>query len=207
MEETRPGQYFPVWEDERGSYIFNSRDLCLLEQLPQLAEMGIDSLKIEGRMKSIHYVASVVKVYRQAIDSWLADPGKFAVREDWREELRKISHREYTTGFFDGDPAAVRQIYAASSYSQTHDFIGLVLDYDPVSRLAVVEQRNNMRIGDEIEILCPRGENFSQKLESMQDADGLPIEVAPHPQQITRIAVARPVTRYAMLRRKERRQP
>ncbi|HWR38351.1 MAG TPA: U32 family peptidase [Patescibacteria group bacterium] len=206
MEETRPGQYFPVLEDDRGSYIFNSRDLCLLPYLPDLLRMGVDSCKIEGRMKSVHYVASVVKVYRQALDACLADPSGYAVRDEWREELVKISHREYTAGFF-ADDGQVRQIYTGSSYSQTHDFIGLVLAYDPVSQRALVEQRNNMKVGDEVEVLCPAGNNFHQSLEMMQDEEGQSITVAPHAQQRIHIPMVQPVEPFAMLRRKERRQP
>ena len=204
MEETRPGQYFPVQEDERGTYIFNSRDLCLLPYLPELMQLGVNSCKIEGRMKSVHYVASVVKVYRQALDACLNDPENYTVKEEWLQELGKISHREYTSGFY-CDDGHVRQIYTASSYLQTHDFVGLVLDYDPVSGMAVVEQRNNMRRGDVVEVMRPAGDNFSQTLRDMQDATGQAIEVAPHAQQIVRIAVNQPVEPYSMLRRKERR--
>lgn len=201
VEEKRPGEYFPVLEDERGTYIFNSRDLCLLPYLGQVLESGVDSLKIEGRMKSMYYAATVVKVYRSAIDAYFADPAGFAVKEEWMEELNKVSHRAYTAGFSFQKTDANDQIYANSSYTQSMDFIGLVLDYDAETRWAVVEQRNHMRLGQEIEIFQPNGPVFRQRLEEMQDESGIPIEAAPHPQQVVRIRMQKPVEIYAMLRK------
>lgn len=201
-EETRPGMYFPVAEDERGTYVFNSRDLCLLPHLPALAAAGLDSLKIEGRMKSVHYVATVVKVYREALDACAADPGNFTVREEWRAELAKISHRPYTTGFYFGATGPEDQIYGEATYRQSHDFVGLVRGYDPATGRAAVEQRNNFRVGEEVEVLQPTGANFTQTIAAMYDADGAPIAVAPHAQQLVHIPVARPVAVLAMLRRR-----
>jgi len=202
VEESRPGQYFPVVEDDRGSYIFNSKDLCLLAHLGELAEAGLNSLKIEGRMKSIHYVATVVKVYREALDTYLASPETFKLRDEWWEELGKISHRPYTTGFYFNKPSHLDQIYDRSTYNQSHDFIGLVKSYDPATGLALVEQRNNMKLGDEIEIMQPKGANFNQRINRMVDSDGVEIEVAPHPQQLITMPMARSVAPLAMLRRK-----
>ena len=201
VEEKRPGQYIPVLEDERGTYIFNSKDLCLLPCLREIIESGVDSLKIEGRMKSAHYVASVVKAYRMAIDACIADPEHFTVRAEWLEELEKVSHRPYTTGFFLHKPTGEDQIYGNSSYLQTSDFVGLVLEFDPASGFALVEQRNNMKLGQEIEVFQPRGRAFRQKLEEMYDAEGEPIEVAPHPQQMVRIRLRREAEPYSILRR------
>ncbi len=130
VESTRPGEYYPIEEDERGTYIFNSKDLCLLPFIPQLFESGVDSLKIEGRMKSVHYVATVTKVYREAIDAYLAEGESFYVRAEWMEELEKISHRPYTDGFSVSKPTEEGQNYGQSSNTQTHDFIGLVEGYD-----------------------------------------------------------------------------
>ena len=206
MEESRPGVYLPILEDERGTYIFNSKDLCLISHLPELMDSGLDSFKIEGRMKSVHYVATVVKIYREAIDSYYSNPDTFHVRQEWLDELQKVSHREYTTGFYFNKTTEQDQIYTSSSYIQTHDFIGLVKEYNPITGMAVVEQRNNMKIGDEIEIMQPGAENFVQIIREMSDAEGNSIEVAPHPQQIVTMPVDKPVVPYAMLRRSETRR-
>ena len=202
MEETRPGQYFPVAEDERGTYIFNSKDLCLLPFLPQLAKAGIGSLKIEGRMKSVHYAATVVKVYRQALDAMYALGDEYAVRDEWWDELAKISHRTYTTGFYFGKPTQKDHIYSGRTNMQTHDFIGLVQEYDPVRRTAVIEQRNNFKLGDEVEFFSPHGENFSQCLDMMLDSEGNDIAVAPHAQQLVTVAMQKPIEKYSLVRRK-----
>ena len=204
MEETRPGQYFPVEEDGRGTYIFNSKDLCLMPFLAEVIESGVDSLKIEGRMKSVHYAASVTKAYRMAIDAYFDAPETFAVNPVWTEELDKVSHRAYTDGFFHGGPPSDAQIYSSSSYTQTSEFVGLALDYDESTGFALVEQRNHMRVGEEIEIFPPRGEGWRQKLSEMTDEDGEAIEAAPHPQQHVRIRMEKPIEKYAILRRDTR---
>ena len=201
VEEKRPGQYFPIEEDERGTFIFNSKDLCLLPYLPDVIESGVDSLKIEGRMKSVHYAASVVKAYRMAIDSYFENPEAFAVKDEWLEELEKVSHRSYTTGFYYGKPTEKDQIYTSSSYIQTSDFVGLVLDYDEATGFATVEQRNNMKLGQEIEVFQPQLPGYRQLLGEMYNDEGEAIEVAPHPQQIVKIRMEAPVEPYAILRR------
>lgn len=201
VEEKRPGQYFPVLEDERGTYIFNSKDMCLLPYLPDVLSSGVESLKIEGRMKSVHYAASVVKAYREAIDSYFANPKGFQVKKEWLEELDKVSHRAYTTGFYYGRPTEKDQIYGTSSYTQTSDFVGLVLDYDAETGYATVEQRNNMKVGQEIEIFQPHLSGYRQILQEMYDDEGEPIQVAPHPQQIVKIRMDKPVEPYTILRR------
>ena len=201
MEETRPGQYFPVEEDGRGTYIFNSKDLCLMPYLAEVIESGVDSLKIEGRMKSVHYVASVTKAYRMAIDAYFDSPETFSIAFAWTEELSKVSHRAYTDGFFHGGPPTDAQIYGSSSYTQTSEFVGLVLDYDEATGFALVEQRNHMRVGEEIEIFQPKGEGWRQMLTEMTDGDGVCIEAAPHPQQHVYIRMERQIERNAILRR------
>lgn len=201
VEEKRPGQYFPVLEDERGTYIFNSKDMCLLPYLPDVIASGVDSLKIEGRMKSVHYAASVVKAYREAIDSYFAAPEQFEVKKEWVEELDKVSHRAYTTGFYYGRPTEKDQIYGTSSYTQTSDFVGLVLDYDEKTGFATVEQRNNMKVGQEIEIFQPHLAGYRQILQEMYNDEGEVIQVAPHPQQIVKIRMDKPVEPYGILRR------
>lgn len=183
VEETRPGQYYPIEEDERGSYIFNSQDLNMLEHLPELLETGVSSLKIEGRMKSVHYVATVVKVYRQAIDSLLGDPENFQVREQWKQEITKVSHRDYTTGFYFGKPTVEDHTYGTSSYLRHYDFVGVVLEYNEQKNIAFVEQRNKIFLGDELEVVGPQAEPISFFLEEMWDQNGQLIEEAPHPQQ------------------------
>jgi len=202
MEETRPGRFLPVLEDERGSYFFNSNDLCLLPLIPQLAAAGVDCFKIEGRMKSSHYVATVVKVYRQALDAYYNAPESYSVRQEWLEELDKISRRPYTTGFLLHPTGAADQVYGSEKYSQNYEFSGLVKEYDPTSGLAVIEQRNNMKQGEEIEILQPAGANFCQTITAMTDAEGNLITVAPHPQQLIVMPLSNPTMPLAMLRRK-----
>ena len=200
VEMSRPGEYYPIAEDERGTYIMNSKDLCLLPHLDEVVRCGIDSLKIEGRMKSVHYVASVVKAYRMALDACLS--GKpYEVREEWRAELEKVSHRAYTTGFFFGKTTGADQIYGSSSYEQTSDFVGLVRAYDPVTQIATVEQRNNMKLGQEIEVFQPVGAPFRQNLSEMWDEEGQEIAAAPHPQQIVRMRMTQEVAANSILRR------
>lgn len=204
MEEKRPGQYFPVEEDGRGTYIFNSKDLCLMPYLAEVIESGVDSLKIEGRMKSVHYVASVTKAYRMAIDAYCDSPETFSIAPAWTEELDKVSHRAYTDGFFHGGPPTDAQIYGSSSYTQTSEFVGLVLDFDETTGCALVEQRNHMKVGEEIEIFQPKGEGWRQTITEMTDEDSMRIEAAPHPQQHVFIRMEQPIEKYAILRRDTR---
>lgn len=155
VEELRPGQYYPIMEDDRGAYIFNSRDLCLLEHLPKLIEAGICSFKIEGRMKGVNYLASVVKTYREAIDAYYDDPSGFEVRPEWLEELSRISSRKYCTGFYFGDPRDVEPNYENTSPDTIHRFAGKILGVD--GDLCVLEVRNKIFQGDPIEILPRKG--------------------------------------------------
>ena len=151
-------------------------------------------------MKSVHYVASVVKAYRMALDACLSDV-PYEVQPEWLKELEKVSHRAYTTGFFFGKTTAADQIYGSSSYEQSSDFVGLVRSYDEATQLATVEQRNHMKLGQEIEVFQPEGALFRQELAEMWDADGEPIAAAPHPQQIVRIRMECPAAPNSILRR------
>ncbi len=201
VEEKRPGIYYPLVEDAMGSYIFNSQDLCLIHHLPALLEAGVSSLKIEGRMKSIHYVATVVNAYRRALDEYYRDPRNYSFDPAWYEEITKVSHRDYTTGFLFGKPDEKDHNYGTSSYLRDYDFVGLVLDYDKGTGWATVEQRNNFGVGDVLEFFGPSLEVFSQSLTELQDEEGEGIDVAPHPQQIVRMPVDEPVSKWDLIRR------
>ena len=204
VEEKRPGEYYPVEEDERGTYILNSRDLCMIEYLPQIIESGITSAKIEGRMKSIFYVATVVHGYRRALDAYFADPENYRFDPEWLSEVKKVSHREFTTGFYFDKPTNKDQNYQTSAYTRDYSFIGIVRSYDENTGFAVVEQRNKMSAGDEIEIFGPDIDFFVQTLTEMYDEEtGEPISCAPHPQQMLRIKTAQPVKPDYMLRKKK----
>jgi putative protease len=202
MEEKRPGEYMPVYENERGTYIYNSKDLCMIEHIPELMESGVTSFKIEGRMKSSYYAATVVKAYREAIDAYYKDPSSYSFDPRWLEELSKASHREYTTGFYLGKPSGNEQIYHTSSYIREYDFVGIVKEYDRVTGIATIEQRNRMHTGDEIEVVRPEGDFFIQKISSMKNSDKEEIEVAPHPQMTVFMPMEQEVLPYTILRRK-----
>lgn len=201
VEEKRPGEYYPVEEDSRGTYIMNSKDLCMLEHIPELAEAGISSVKIEGRMKSVFYVATIVSAYRRAIDAYYADPERYEYDPEWMSELKKASHREFTTGFYFSKPTDEDQNYQTSDYTRDYSFIGMVKSYDPETGMAVVEQRNKMVAGDEIEVFGPGTPFFTQKLAVLLNEEGEPIESAPHPQQILRIKMEHPVAENFILRK------
>lgn len=202
VEEKRPGEYMPVYENERGTFIFNSRDLCMIEHIPELINTGVSSLKIEGRMKSSFYVATVVKAYRDAIDAYYSDPEGYRFNPKWLEEISKVSHREFTTGFYFNKPTEKDQIYNTSSYIRGYDFVGIVMEYDSKTGIATVEQRNRMFLGDEIEVVRPKGDFFIQKIESMKNSDGESIDVAPHPQMTVYMPMEKSVEKFTMLRRK-----
>ena len=202
-EEKRPGEYWPVDEDARGTYIFNSKDLCMLEHLQELISAGVNSFKIEGRMKSIFYIAHVIKAYRRAIDAYYKDPDGYRYDPVWFTEMCKASHRDFTTGFYFQKPDSDAQEYSSSSYIRDYSFTGLVKSYDPETKIAVIEQRNKMDLGDTIEVFGPEGDAFTQKLDYMTDEDDSPIESAPHPQQILHIKMAQPVAEMYMLRKEK----
>jgi len=203
VEEKRPGQYFPVEEDESGSYVFNSMDLCMIGHIPELVEAGIDSFKIEGRMKSVHYVASVVSAYRKAIDKYISDPEGYVFDQALMDELRKVSHREYTTGFFFGRDSFRGENVETSKYRRDYDFVGIVKEYLPDRKMAVIEQRNKFSIGDTLEITGPNTPLFLQEVTFMTDEEGNCIESAPHPQQTVIINMGQEVKPLDMLRREK----
>ena len=204
VEERRPGQYMPIEEDERGAYIFNSKDLCMIEYIPDLVKAGILSFKIEGRMKSAYYVASVVRAYRMAIDSYTADPLNYVFKQEWLEEFSKASHREFSTGFYNNKPDSTGQVYDSSAYVRDYAFTGLVLEYNEETGIATIEQRNKMILGDEIEVIGPKRDMFAQKLEKMWNVDDEEIESAPHPQMIVKMKMVKPVARFDILRRERK---
>jgi len=201
LEEKRPGEYLTIEEDSRGSYILGSKDLCLIEHIPELVKAGINSFKIEGRMKSVNYVAGVVKVYRKAIDAYIRDPENYRFDPAWLEEIGRVSHRDYTTGFLFGNPGSSGQHYEGEIYRRSQAFVGLVRDYDCETGMALVEQRNRFAVGDEVEILVPGGDNFSQKITKIIDEDGNSVETAPHPQQMVRVPIDKPLPEFSILRR------
>lgn len=203
VEEQRPGEYFPVIEDERGTYILNSRDLCMIEHIPEIIESGISSAKIEGRMKSVFYVATIVRAYRRAIDAYYANPAGYDFHPDWLSELKKVSHREFTTGFYFDKPTNKDQNYQTSAYTRDYTFIGIIKSYDEETGFAVVEQRNKMNLGDEIEVFGPFTDYFSQRIEILLDEENQPIDSAPHPQQIVKIKMKQPVSEKFILRREK----
>ncbi|MDH7478813.1 MAG: U32 family peptidase [Syntrophomonadaceae bacterium] len=202
VEEKRPGQFLPVEEDGRGAYILSSRDLCLLEHIPQLVEAGLDSLKIEGRMKSLHYVATVVRAYRLALDTYLADPAGYTLDPHLLEEVVKVSHRPYTDSIFVGGGGAEREDTAPrTGYLRTCEFVALVLDYDRERGIARIEQRSPFGLGDEIEIVGPRAAPFRQRVTALYDESGRLVDKAPHPQQRLYLPTERPVEAKYLVRR------
>lgn len=202
VEETRPNEYYPIEEDERGTYIFNSKDLCMIEYIPELIESGIYSFKIEGRVKTAYYVGSVIKAYREAIDDYLKDPYLYESKKGYYlEEVKKSSYRGYTTGFFLNKPKEDAQIYTTNSYVRTYDFAAIVKEYDKNTGFAIIEQRNKFVIGEEVEFLTTKGKNFIQKVEEMYDMEGNSITEAPHPQQIIKLKVDKDVSPFDMMRK------
>ncbi|MCR4668117.1 MAG: U32 family peptidase [Clostridia bacterium] len=203
QEEQRPGEFYPVEEDGRGTYIMNSRDLCMIDHIKDLAESGVTSFKIEGRMKTVFYVATVIRAYRAALDAYIADPANWSPRGEWMEELCKASHREFTTGFFFGNPGADGQKLDSSGYVRDYMFTGLVRSYDPASGFALVEQRNKMNVGETIELFGARTGDMRFVLDDMKDAEtGENIESCPHPQQMILIKTPGPVEAGDMMRKR-----
>lgn len=202
VEEKRPGEYMPVFENERGTFIYNSKDLCMIERIPEIIESGITSLKIEGRVKNELYVATVVKAYRREIDAYYKDKKNYKFNPENLEELKKISYRGYTTGFFDEKPKGTEQVYTSSTYIQNYQTTAVVKAFDKQTKTVTLEQRNRFFVGDEIEFLMPNGENRSFKITEMTDADGNSIDVAPHPQMIVKFKVDFDVEDYSIVRTK-----
>lgn len=204
VEQQRPGEYYPIEEDSHGSYILNSRDLCMIDHLPELIDAGVTSLKVEGRMKSMYYVATVISAYRAALDSYLEDPENYQYNRHHYEELCKASHREFTHGFYFNKPTDRDQNYLTSDYIREYSFIGLIKGYDEESGLTTVEQRNKFSVGDVVEIFGPNTPYYEETIEEMYDEEGNPLESAPHPQQIIRIRFGKaPGENFIMRKRKQ----
>ena len=203
VEEQRPGEYFPVEEDGRGSYILNSRDLCMIDRIPDLVDAGVYSFKIEGRMKSMYYVATVVSAYRAAIDEYLKDPANYKYDPSHFNELCKASHREFTHGFYYNKPTDKDQNYLTSDYTRDYSFVGLARETDPETGLTTVEQRNKFSIGDTIEVFGPYTPYYEETITEMYDEEGTPVESAPHPQQILKIRFKNPPKEGIILRKKK----
>lgn len=203
MEEKRPGEYYPVFEDEKGTYIFNSKDLCLIEHLPEIIDAGVTSLKIEGRVKTEYYVASVVKAYREAIDAYYRDGSYYTFDPNLYEELKKVSHRRYCTGFFEGKTTSESQVYETSSYVRNYDLVGIVKDYDEQTGIATIEQRNRFFKGEELEIIQPMVPGFMKfAADYMTDENGYEINSAPHAKMIVKIKTPKKVIKDSIVRRK-----
>ncbi|MBO5336315.1 MAG: U32 family peptidase [Lachnospiraceae bacterium] len=202
VEETRPGEYMPVYENERGTYIFNSKDLCMIEYIPEVVDAGIDSLKIEGRMKTALYVATVARTYRKAIDDYFESPEKYRANMDWyKAEISKCTYRQFTTGFYFGKPDENTQIYDSNTYVNEYTYLGIV---DEVSEgRARIEQKNKFCVGDAIEIMKPDGNNVPVTVEAIYTEDGISVDSAPHPKQILWIKLSQTPEKYDLLRVKE----
>ncbi len=205
MEEERPGEYFPVFENERGTYIFNSKDLCMIEHIPELIDAGIDSFKIEGRMKTALYVAAVARTYRKAIDDYFEDPAKYKDNMDWyRKEIAKCTYRRFTTGFYFGKPNEETQVYDTNTYVNEYVYLGTVEEAAPgtgdTASIARITQKNKFCVGDTIEIMKRDGRNVSAKVLSLTTQDGEEVQSAPHSKQVLYIGLDAEADKYDLLR-------
>ena len=203
VEEKRPGEYLPVYENERGTYIFNSKDLCMIEHIPELIEAGIDSFKIEGRMKTALYVATVARTYRKAIDDYLTSSEKYKENMDWYlEQISNCTYRQFTTGFFFGKPSEESQIYDNNTYIKEYTYLGIVGERNEEG-LYRIEQRNKFSVGEQIEVMKPDGRNIPVTVKRIVDEDGNEMESAPHPKQVLYIDLGQELEMYDILRRQE----
>lgn len=202
VEETRPGEYMPVYENERGTYIFNSKDLCMIEHIPELLEAGIDSLKIEGRMKTALYVATVARTYRKAIDDYQKDPELYKKNMPWYlEQISNCTYRQFTTGFFFGKPDETTQIYDSNTYVKEYTYLGIIGEEREGAYR--IEQRNKFSVGEKIEVMKPNGDNVEVTVKRILTEDGEEQESAPHPKQVLYVDLGIPVDQYDILRRQE----
>lgn len=200
VEEQRPGEYFPVYENERGTYIFNSKDLCMIEHVPEIVAAGIDSFKIEGRMKTALYVACVARTYRKAIDDFFESEEKYRANMEWyRAEIAKCTYRQFTTGFYFGKPDENTQIYDSNTYVNESVYLGMV-DLVDERGFAKFEQKNKFCVGDVIEIMKPDGRNVSAKVLSMYNEDGEAVESCPHSKQVLYAKLSEQVEKYDIMR-------
>ena len=202
MEETRPGEYMPVYENERGTYIFNSKDLCMIEHIPELMEAGIDSFKIEGRMKTALYVATVARTYRKAIDDYQKDPELYRKNMPWYlDQISNCTYRQFTTGFFFGKPDENTQIYDSNTYNKEYTYLGIAGRIK--DSLCRIEQRNKFSVGENIEIMKPDGRNVEVTVKKILNEDGEEQESAPHSKQVLWVELSDVPEEYDILRRKE----
>ena len=200
VEETRPGEYMPVYENERGSYIFNSKDLCMIEHIPELMDAGIDSFKVEGRMKTALYVATVARTYRKAIDDFLISEETYRKNMPWyQDEIARCTYRQFTTGFYFGKPGNEAQIYDANTYVNEYTYLGTVEETDDRGR-ARITQRNKFSVGDKIEIMKPDGRDIETRVLGINQEDGTAVENAPHPKEILYVQFDQQVEQYDILR-------
>ena len=203
VEQQRPGEYLPLEEDERGSYIMNSKDLELLPYLPQLYDIGINSFKIEGRVKSSYYVAVVTGVYRAAVDCLAEEPEVFEERlPQWLEELRTVSHRQYTGGFIERKPTGADHRYETSAYERLYDFVAIVKGYDEEKQMLILEQRNHFAVGEALEFVPAKGMPFVLNAEALFDEEDQPIAKAPHAQMTVKLPWQQPLPPFTIVRRK-----
>ena len=202
VEETRPGEYMPVYENERGTYIFNSKDLCMIEHIPEMIDAGIDSSKIEGRMKTALYVATVARTYRKAIDDYLESAEKYRANMPWYlEQIVNCTYRQFTTGFYFGKPNEESQIYDNNTYVKEYTYLGIVGEAQ--GNICRIEQRNKFTVGEQIEIMKPDGRNILTTVKNITDEDGTPKESAPHPKQVLYVELSERADVYDILRREE----
>ena len=203
MEEKRPGEYFPVYENERGTYIFNSKDLCMIEHIPDLIEAGIDSYKIEGRMKTALYVATVARTYRKAINDYLESPEKYQENMPWYlDQISNCTYRQFTTGFFYGKPTNETQIYDNNTYEKGYTYLGFTGPKNEEGMYRI-EQRNKFSVGEEIEVMKPNGDNITVTVKRMVDEKGQEMESCPHPQQVFYVDLGVELDEFDILRRQE----
>jgi len=203
VEESRPGEYMPVYENERGTYIFNSKDLCMIEHMDDILTSGIDSLKIEGRMKTALYVATVARTYRKAIDDYLEDPAKYQANMSWyQEQIAGCTYRKFTTGFFYGKPSEEAQIYDNNTYEKGYTYLGFAEAVDERGYVQIT-QRNKFTVGEMIEIMKPDGTNLLVPVKAIYDEEGNSVESAPHPQQKLFVDLGGEAEVYDILRRSE----
>lgn len=216
VEETRPGEVLPVYEDERGTYIFNSKDLCMIGHIPELVEAGIDSLKVEGRMKTALYIAAVARTYRKAIDDYFASEDEYRANMGWyMDEIAKCTHRQFSTGFYFGKPSGESQIYDSSTYINEYTYLGMIEEISAPEgapwdeegvpgvegrKLVRIEQRNKFSVGETIEIMKPDGRNEKVLVEAMYDAEGKAMDCCPHARQTVWLRLSRNAERYDLLR-------
>jgi putative protease len=202
MEETRPGEYLPVEENERGTYIFNSKDLCMIEYIPELTKAGINSFKVEGRMKTALYVATVARTYRRAIDEFFENPELYeANKAGYMEEIRKGVNRQFTTGFFFGKPTHEDQIYDHNTYEKAYTYLGTIAGEK--DGLYELEQKNKFSVGEEVEVIRPNGDTIKTVVKRITDKEGADMDNCPHPQQIILIDLGTKLGAYDILRRKD----